>query len=244
TALGIHDLSAPDYGDAVPIMDGEVPVFWACGVTPQAVGIASRVPFMITHSPGHMLITDRLDSEILGELQVESSKGEGHNLCHFEPSNLQPTPMQPAIEKLILEHGTRGIEKIARYLLPDFAARAALALHNAPRVLITTGFFVDGRPETDGPPGALFLGRALAWHGARICFGGEPEVVGWLKIAVEELWSPRYAGDGYGPDFIEFPVTDAESSRALAQEIILDRQPGAVVAIERCGRTQSDRYRN
>jgi uncharacterized protein YcsI (UPF0317 family) len=64
-ALGIHDMRAPDYGDAVPVEDGEVPVFWACGVTPQAVALASRVPFMITHSPGHMFITDRLDADIL-----------------------------------------------------------------------------------------------------------------------------------------------------------------------------------
>jgi uncharacterized protein YcsI (UPF0317 family) len=65
TALGIQDLSAPDYGDAVPIEEGEVPVFWACGVTPQAVALASKVPLMITHSPGHMFITDRLDVDIL-----------------------------------------------------------------------------------------------------------------------------------------------------------------------------------
>lgn len=65
-ALGIADLSMPEYGDAVPVREGEVPVFWACGVTPQAVAIASKVPFMITHSPGHMFITDRLDAEILG----------------------------------------------------------------------------------------------------------------------------------------------------------------------------------
>jgi uncharacterized protein YcsI (UPF0317 family) len=66
-ALGIMDLSAPDYGDAVPVEEGEVPVFWACGVTPQAVALASRVPFMITHSPGHMFITDRLDADVLGD---------------------------------------------------------------------------------------------------------------------------------------------------------------------------------
>jgi uncharacterized protein YcsI (UPF0317 family) len=66
-ALGIMDLSAPDYGDAVPGKEGEVPVFWACGVTPQAVALASKVPFMITHSPGHMFITDQLDTDILGD---------------------------------------------------------------------------------------------------------------------------------------------------------------------------------
>jgi uncharacterized protein YcsI (UPF0317 family) len=64
-ALGIEDLSVPDYGDPVPVREGEVPVFWACGVTPQAVAVASGVPFMITHSPGHMFITDHLDADIL-----------------------------------------------------------------------------------------------------------------------------------------------------------------------------------
>jgi uncharacterized protein YcsI (UPF0317 family) len=57
-ALGIRDLSRPDYGDAVPIRPGEIPVFWACGVTPQAVALHAGVPFMVTHAPGHMVITD------------------------------------------------------------------------------------------------------------------------------------------------------------------------------------------
>jgi len=60
-ALGIADLGSPDYGEPVSIRPGEVPVFWACGVTPQAVALASRIPLMITHAPGHMFITDRLD---------------------------------------------------------------------------------------------------------------------------------------------------------------------------------------
>ena len=57
-ALGIADLSRPHYGDAVTIHPGEVPVFWACGVTPQAALLAARLPFAITPSPGHMLVTD------------------------------------------------------------------------------------------------------------------------------------------------------------------------------------------
>lgn len=61
-ALGIADLSQPDFGDAVEIRDGEVPVFWACGVTPQAAVMASKPPFAITHAPGHMFITDIPDS--------------------------------------------------------------------------------------------------------------------------------------------------------------------------------------
>ena len=56
--LGISDLNQPDYGDPVDIRAGEVPVFWACGVTPQNVLRAARLPLCITHAPGHMLITD------------------------------------------------------------------------------------------------------------------------------------------------------------------------------------------
>ncbi|AXW64323.1 hypothetical protein CJO94_21850 (plasmid) [Ralstonia solanacearum] len=57
-AIGIDDLSRPDWGDAVPLLPGEVPVFWACGVTPQAVVQQARPDLCITHAPGHMLITD------------------------------------------------------------------------------------------------------------------------------------------------------------------------------------------
>jgi uncharacterized protein YcsI (UPF0317 family) len=56
--IGIRDLSVPDYGDPVEIGVEEVPVFWACGVTPQAVIAHSRVAFAITHAPGCMLVTD------------------------------------------------------------------------------------------------------------------------------------------------------------------------------------------
>ena len=57
-AIGIKDIGKPEWGDAQEFRPGDVPVFWACGVTPQAVALASRPPFMITHSPGHMFITD------------------------------------------------------------------------------------------------------------------------------------------------------------------------------------------
>jgi len=56
--IGIRDLSRPDYGDAVDISSDELPVFWACGVTPQAAIAAARIPFAITHAPGCMLVTD------------------------------------------------------------------------------------------------------------------------------------------------------------------------------------------
>ena len=57
-AIGIKDISKPDFGDAVTIRPGEIPVFWPCGVTPQAALMAAKPPFAITHAPGHMFITD------------------------------------------------------------------------------------------------------------------------------------------------------------------------------------------
>jgi uncharacterized protein YcsI (UPF0317 family) len=57
-AIGIADLARPDYGDPVSIQSGELPVFWACGVTPQAAIAAVRPDFAITHSPGCMIVTD------------------------------------------------------------------------------------------------------------------------------------------------------------------------------------------
>jgi uncharacterized protein YcsI (UPF0317 family) len=64
SAIGIHDLAKPDFGDAVAMRDGEVPVFWACGVTPQAVAMETRPPFLITHKPGHMFVTDWRDADL------------------------------------------------------------------------------------------------------------------------------------------------------------------------------------
>ncbi len=62
--IGIKDIAQPDYGDAVPVHGDELPVFWACGVTPQAVIAAARPPFCITHAPGCMLITDLRNSSL------------------------------------------------------------------------------------------------------------------------------------------------------------------------------------
>lgn len=58
SVIGIQDIAKPDFGDPVSIRPGEVPVFWPCGVTPQAAVMASKPAFAITHAPGHMLVTD------------------------------------------------------------------------------------------------------------------------------------------------------------------------------------------
>ncbi|MGG0846388.1 putative hydro-lyase [Peribacillus simplex] len=63
-AIGISNIQQPDFGDAVTIREGEVPVFWACGVTPQSIAMETKPAIMITHAPGHMFITDIRDEKL------------------------------------------------------------------------------------------------------------------------------------------------------------------------------------
>lgn len=71
--IGVADVQKPDYGEAVDIYEGEVPVFWPCGVTPQAAIENARPPIVITHAPGHMFITDILNSELNDYLEEKKS---------------------------------------------------------------------------------------------------------------------------------------------------------------------------
>lgn len=62
--IGIKDIYKPDFGDPVEIRENEIPVFWACGVTPQAVAMKVKPEIMITHAPGHMFISDIKNNQI------------------------------------------------------------------------------------------------------------------------------------------------------------------------------------
>jgi uncharacterized protein YcsI (UPF0317 family) len=62
--IGIQNLARPDYGDVVEVRAGELPVFWACGVTPQAALVQAKPAFAITHAPGAMLVTDLLNHQL------------------------------------------------------------------------------------------------------------------------------------------------------------------------------------
>ena len=69
-AIGVRDVMKPDYGDPVELFPGEVPVFWPCGVTPQAAVENAKLPLVITHAPGHMFITDVKNAELNAFLEA------------------------------------------------------------------------------------------------------------------------------------------------------------------------------
>jgi hypothetical protein len=133
----------------------------------------------------------------------------------------------PIDHVLALDLGRRGIDAFFR---PRAAANAARVLRRARRVLITTGFTVAaGTPETDGPPGAAVLGRALRALGARVRYVTDPPTVPLLEAALKALDEP--------PDVDVFPEGDDAARAVLARE-----RPTHLVAIERPGRSRSGDY--
>jgi hypothetical protein len=135
----------------------------------------------------------------------------------------------PIDHLVALDPGRRGI---ARFFTPGAARRAAGTLQRARRVLIATGFVVaPGRPETDGPPGAAVLGRALRLLGADVRHVTDAVTAPVLAAALAALGEPK--------DVIVYPAgADA------ARQVLVSERPSHLVSIERPGRARSGDYLN
>ncbi len=139
--------------------------------------------------------------------------------------------LDPIDQLLALDPGRRGI---ARFFRSGAALAAARALRRARRVLITTGFTLGHEmPETDGPPGAAVLGRALRLLGARVQFVTDAVNVPVLGAALTRLGEPLAVE--------AFPEGDAD---AASRQILARLSPTHLVAIERPGRTADGTYRS
>jgi hypothetical protein len=140
-----------------------------------------------------------------------------------------PSSADPIDHLLALDPGGRGI---AGFFVPGGALRAARALQGAGRVLIATGFVVaDGMAETDGPPGAAVLGRALRRLGASVRYTSDPVVLPVLEACLDALGEPA--------DVFAYP----EGPNAAA-EVLTRERPTHLVAIERPGRGRDGDYLN
>jgi len=133
---------------------------------------------------------------------------------------------------LALDPGRRGIE---RFFVRGGAAAAALALRRSRRALLTTGFAVGpGLPETDGPPGAAVLGRALRRLGAAVTYVTDAVTVPPLQAALTALGEPV--------EVVTFhPMSDAAGA---ARRILAEYAPGHLVSVERPGRASDGDYRS
>lgn len=131
------------------------------------------------------------------------------------------------VEDIILKYSTRGMDNLRTHLNYDFCQRAASALLEIERgpVLIATGFYVAGFAETDGPPGAFFLAKALN------CLGFECTIV-----------TDRFCRDFF--DGINVEYVDIAASPEHCNTILNNYQPRALISIERCGVNSRGDYAN
>ena len=140
-----------------------------------------------------------------------------------------------AIEEIILRNDRRGISALKPFLADDFCTEAAqYILDNPGSAIVCTGFYIRaaGAPETDGPPGAVFIGRAL-------------ENLGYSVIHVTDSFSsPALIGPVPADRVVEFPVTDEASSRQYADNLLKELKPSVLVSIERGGMTRDGLYLN
>ena len=140
------------------------------------------------------------------------------------------------IEDIVLAHDRRGISALRPHLQASFCEAAAqFLLRHAGTVLIATGFYIRraGAPETDGPPGALAMGRALRALGNRVVYVSDAYTA--------PLLADLAAGD---TETVDFAIGDDPASIQLAQRLLDRIKPTVLIAIERCALTANGTYLN
>lgn len=139
-----------------------------------------------------------------------------------------PDP-HPSIEEIALRHSSRGMTILQQYLQRDYCRRAAERLLELPRdtILLTTGFYVAGAAETDGPPGTFCLASALKK------LGFSPTIV-----------TDRICQNLFEPERIAVAYVDAADGPSVYEDLLQRYQPKALISIERCGRNSQNDYAN
>ncbi|NXO85729.1 GLUCM protein, partial [Sitta europaea] len=186
--LGIQDLSKPDYGDPVHLHPGDIPVFWACGVTGIEAVINCRAPLAFTHSPGCMFITDLKNDDVRPLGGVPQVHCISQDPLHFSIVSAEAAQKIKALETLIgIDPGERGIGPLQRQ---GELLGACLALSHARSVLLTTGFptHCSHQPpeENDGPPGALAIAAMLQALGKQVAIVTDQRAMDLNQKIIEE----------------------------------------------------------
>ena len=134
-----------------------------------------------------------------------------------------------SIEDIILRHSQRGMLKLRPHLPTDYCRRAAEEIASWKRgvVLLTTGFYVAGYPETDGPTGTAVLASVLRDMGFRPVIVTEPENAELFTIRDFEVIPAKV---GVDTDFF--------------RQMIFERHPVGMISVERCGLNAQDDYAN
>ncbi|XP_008299197.1 UPF0317 protein C14orf159 homolog, mitochondrial [Stegastes partitus] len=259
--LGIQDLSRPDYGDQVELQPGDVPVFWACGVTAIEAILSSRPPLAFSHSPGCMFLTDIPDTPApltppSDNMEPQSAKPnpEQTPVCFQVSQNplLYSLASQAAVSKIrqletIIgeDPGQRGIEAL---FVQDELLLSCLSLSHASSIAIVTGFpthYMHSPPdETDGPPGAIAIATMLLALGKKVTMLTDKRAVEMNQALIDEAVStgvlkttiPLVTYEDSGPDSaLHFLCHHGDPSKPRYDHLL---------AIERSGRAADGNYYN
>lgn len=253
--LGIEDLSRPQYGDAVELQPGDVPVFWACGVTSLEAVLSTKPALAFTHSPGCMFLTDLPDSssspmdqsrQSLDPLLTPLSFKLSQHPLHYSLASKRAVDKIRKLEDIIGEDpGDRGIEAI---ILKDELLLSCLALSHASSVVITTGFpthyMHDPPDETDGPPGAIAMAHMLLALGKQVTMVTDKRGLKLNQDLMEEAVKsgvlsapvPLLTFEDKGPDSaLHFLCHNGDISKPRYDHL---------VAIERSGRASDGNHYN
>uniref|UniRef100_A0A8C3K2N0 D-glutamate cyclase, mitochondrial n=1 Tax=Calidris pygmaea TaxID=425635 RepID=A0A8C3K2N0_9CHAR len=188
--LGIQDISKPDYGDPVHLHPGDIPVFWACGVTGVEAVINCRAPLAFTHSPGCMFITDLKNDSVTtrSSREVPQVHCISQDPLHYSIVSAEAAQKIRNLETLIgIDPGDRGIIHL---LGQEELLKACLSISHARSVLVTTGFpthFTYEPPEeNDGPPGALAIAAVLQALEKEVAIVTDQRAMNLNKKIIEE----------------------------------------------------------
>ncbi|NWX60728.1 GLUCM protein, partial [Promerops cafer] len=244
--LGIQDLSKPDYGDPVHLHPGDIPVFWACGVTGVEAIINCRAPLAFTHSPGHMFITDLKNDNVRSLGGVPQVHCISRDPLHFSIVSAEAAQKIKTLETLIgIDPGERGIAHLQRQ---GELLGACLAMSHAGSVLITTGFpthFTHEPPEeNDGPPGALAMAAMLQALEKQVAIVTDQRAMDLNKKIIEEAVQL-----GILKKPIPLLSYHRESANSALMFLCENGNPGRprfdhLVAIERAGMAADGNYYN
>ncbi|KAL4656146.1 hypothetical protein GN956_G6360 [Arapaima gigas] len=247
--LGIQDVCQPDYGDPVDPAPGDVPVFWACGVTGVEAVRSCRSALAFTHSPGCMFLTDR---EMFAAVSTTDPEQHPLTFCisqkplHFSVVSDAAVGQIRALEQLIGEDpGERGIRAL---FVQDELLKSCLSLSHASSVLITTGFpthFQHSPPEeTDGPPGAIAMAAMLQALGKHVAIVTDQRALGMNQQIIEEAVQKGIIQATV--PLLSFQNSSPESALCFLCHDGDPKKPrfDHLVAIERSGRASDGNYYN
>ncbi|KAJ7991124.1 hypothetical protein DPEC_G00294000 [Dallia pectoralis] len=248
--LGILDLSEPEYGDPVASCPGDVPVFWACGVTGQEAIQRCKPPLAFSHSPGCMFLTDQEDTSVSAPTaeaeQCPMTFSISQRPLHYSVASKAAVQRIRDLEEIVVEDpGQRGIRALFNQ---DELLRSCLSLSHSSSVLITTGFpthYAHNPPEeTDGPPGAIAMAAALQALGKEVVIVTDQRALAMnqrimedaVKKGVIKTAVPLLSYQGNSPDSaLNFLCHDGDLKNPRFDHL---------VAIERSGRAADGNYYN